>query len=43
VRDAVRDDMRLAGIEEIVAPNNFYERTTDAVRDWQRESRSSVG
>jgi len=32
VRDAVRDDMRLAGIEAIVGPRNFYERLTDGVR-----------
>jgi sulfate permease, SulP family len=32
VRDAVRDDMRLAGIEAIVGPENFYERITDGVR-----------
>jgi len=32
VRDTVRDDMRLAGIEAIVGPSNFYERTTDGVR-----------
>jgi MFS superfamily sulfate permease-like transporter len=31
VRDVVRDDMRLAGIEAIVGPSNFYERTTDGV------------
>ena len=34
VRDAVRDDMRLAGIEAIVGPSNFHERTTDGVRAW---------
>jgi len=32
VRDAVRDDMRLAGIEAVVGPRNFYERITDGVR-----------
>jgi len=32
VRDPVRDDMRLAGIETIVGPRNFYERITDGVR-----------
>jgi sulfate permease, SulP family len=32
VRDAVRDDMRLAGIEAIVGEPNFYERITDGVR-----------
>ena len=37
VRDAVRDDMRAAGIEAIVGPGNFHERTTDGVRAWQRQ------
>jgi anti-anti-sigma factor len=32
VRDAVRDDMRLVGIEAIVGPQNFYERITDGMR-----------
>jgi len=32
VRDVVRDDMRLSGIEAIVDPRNFYERITDGVR-----------
>src|SRR5262249_4721454 len=32
VRDVVRDDMRLSGIEAIVGPRNFYERITDGVR-----------
>ena len=35
VRDPVRDDMRLAGIEAIVGPRNFYERITDGVRTRQ--------
>ncbi|HWK67043.1 MAG TPA: SulP family inorganic anion transporter [Rhizobiaceae bacterium] len=39
VRDSVRDNMRLAGIEEIVGPGNFYERTTDGVRAWQQHGR----
>ena len=43
VRDAVRDDMRRAGIEAIVGPKNFYERTTDGVRAWQRQGSSSAG
>lgn len=46
VRDSVRDDMRLAGIEAVVEPGNFYERTTDGVRAWQRQDGSpaaSVG
>jgi anti-anti-sigma factor len=32
VRDSVRDDMRLFGIETIVGPQNFHERITDGVR-----------
>src|SRR6516225_3254796 len=36
VRDVVRDDMRLAGIEAIVGPSNFHERITDGVRAWQQ-------
>jgi high affinity sulfate transporter 1 len=36
VRDPVRDDMRLAGIEAIVGPQNFYERITDGLRALQR-------
>jgi anti-anti-sigma factor len=32
VRDGVRDDMRVAGIQDIVGPLNFYERITDGVR-----------
>jgi high affinity sulfate transporter 1 len=36
VRDSVQDDMRRAGIEAIVGPGNFYERTTDGVRAWQQ-------
>jgi len=36
VRDAVRDDMRLAGIESIVGSSNFHERITDGVRAWQQ-------
>jgi MFS superfamily sulfate permease-like transporter len=37
VRDAVRDDMKSAGIEAIVGSDNFYERTTDGVRAWQQQ------
>jgi sulfate permease, SulP family len=43
VRDAVRDDMRRAGIEAVVGSGNFYERTTDGVRAWQGPGNSSVG
>ena len=39
VRDAVRDDLRLAGIESIVGPSNFHERITDGVRAWQQHER----
>jgi anti-anti-sigma regulatory factor len=42
VRDSVRDDMRLAGIETIVGPSNFHERITDGVRAWLRQGSSSV-
>ena len=37
VRDAVRDDMKRAGIEAIAGPENFYERTTDSVGAWQQQ------
>jgi anti-anti-sigma factor len=40
VRDVVRDDMRLAGIEAIVGSLNFYERVTDGVRAWQQDGQS---
>ena len=42
VRDSVRDDMRRPGIEAIVGPSNFHERTTDGVLAWQRQGRSPV-
>jgi len=38
VRDAVRDDVKRAGIEAAVGPGNFYDRVTDGVRAWQRQS-----
>jgi SulP family sulfate permease len=37
VRDAVRDDMKRAGIDAIIGADNFYERTTDGVRAWQQQ------
>jgi sulfate permease, SulP family len=37
VRDTVRDDMQLAGIEAIVDPQNFYERITDGVRSGAKQ------
>jgi sulfate permease, SulP family len=42
VRDVVRDNMRAAGIEAIVGPGNFHERTTDGVRALQRQGGSPV-
>jgi SulP family sulfate permease len=36
MRDEVRERMRLAGIEAVVGPTNFYERVTDGVRAWQQ-------
>src|SRR5262245_4819856 len=42
VRDAVRHDMRLAGIEAVVGRSNFHERITDGVRSWQRQGGASV-
>jgi high affinity sulfate transporter 1 len=35
VRDEVRERLRVAGIEAVVGPANFYERVTDGVRAWQ--------
>lgn len=40
VRDSVRDDMRLAGIEKMIGASNFHERTTDGVNAWLREEGS---
>lgn len=36
VRDSVRHDMQLGGIETLIGPQNFYDRITDAVRALQR-------
>jgi SulP family sulfate permease len=38
VRDQVRERMRLGGIEALVGPASFYERVTDGVRAWQRQT-----
>jgi sulfate permease, SulP family len=35
VRDQVREQMRLGGVEAAVGPTNFHERITDGVRAWQ--------
>jgi high affinity sulfate transporter 1 len=40
VRDAVRDAMRIAGIEAIVGADHFHERITDGVVAWQRQGSS---
>jgi sulfate permease, SulP family len=37
VRDEVREQMRLGGIEAAVGPANFHERVTDGVRAWQQQ------
>jgi len=42
VRDPVRHDMRLAGIEAVVGPANFYERITDGVHAWQQSGGPSA-
>jgi high affinity sulfate transporter 1 len=36
VRDEVREQMRLGGIEVVVGSTNFYERVTDGVRAWEQ-------
>jgi len=36
VRDAVREQMQLCGIEAAVGSTNFYERVTDGVHAWRR-------
>src|SRR5215467_7072329 len=42
VRDEVRERLRLAGIETVVGPANFYERVTDGVRAWQEQGRADT-
>ena len=37
VRDSVRGQMRLAGIEEALGAPNFHERITDGVHAWQEQ------
>jgi anti-anti-sigma regulatory factor len=36
VRDEVREQMRLGGIEVVVGSTNFHERVTDGVRAWEQ-------
>jgi hypothetical protein len=38
VRDSVREQMRLGGVEAAVEPANFHERVTDGVRAWQQRA-----
>jgi high affinity sulfate transporter 1 len=38
VRDEVREDMRLGGLEAVVGAANFHERITDGVVAWQAAS-----
>ena len=43
VRDEVREQMRLEGIEAAVGPENFHERVTDGVYAWQQRSEAAAG
>jgi MFS superfamily sulfate permease-like transporter len=36
VRDDVREQMQVGGIEAVVGATNFHERVTDGIRAWQR-------
>jgi sulfate permease, SulP family len=38
VRDEVREQMRLGGVEAVVGSTNFHERVTDGVRAWQQHA-----
>ena len=42
VRDAVRENMQLGGIEAVVGSNNFHERITDGVDAWRRRQSVST-
>src|SRR4029077_8000760 len=42
VRDEVREQMRLGGIEAAVGSTNFHERVTDGVRSWQKQAGSDA-
>jgi MFS superfamily sulfate permease-like transporter len=41
VRDAVRENLQLGGIETVVDSANFYERITAGVNAWQRRKQHS--
>ena len=38
VRDQVREQMRLGGLEAVVGSTNFHERVTDGVRAWRQQT-----
>jgi high affinity sulfate transporter 1 len=40
VRDDVREQMELGGIEAVVGATNFHERVTDGVRAWEQAGKS---
>ena len=42
VRDAVRENMQLGGIEAVVGSDNFHERITDGVDAWRRRQSVST-
>jgi sulfate permease, SulP family len=42
VRDGVRENMQLGGIEAVVGSANFYERITDGVDAWRRRQSVST-
>jgi sulfate permease, SulP family len=42
VRDSVREQMRLSGVETFVGSTNFYDRVTDGVRAWQKQETAST-
>jgi high affinity sulfate transporter 1 len=42
VRDEIREQLRVAGVDAAVGPANFYERVTDGVRAWQGQGRADT-
>jgi MFS superfamily sulfate permease-like transporter len=42
VRDSVRENMKLGGIEAVVGSDNFHERITDGVDAWRRRQSVST-
>jgi SulP family sulfate permease len=43
VRDEIREQMRLGGIEAVVGSTNFHERVTDGVRAWLQHENLDAG